>query len=292
MVSAEDRKKIKEKMKSGATLDNATKEVLSEKVFSVNQKAAPVAVNTQNETVTDAPEITTEQRQQIARLNKVFGTYYEPSQAILEQIPNSEVLTDEDRAELFIIEYRPQIKEAMEQYTHQLGEKSDYWRTKGKPQEWRGLCGYIGHEVFCNKKLLRCRPYDKIPNTPIISNNDCAYDMHLVNALYGFFSLLCSSVGLPCKWGDFALFANIPYDSLVQIEKRLTPEDNGLIQKAWREQGESIAAAAEGSRIQPVVALARLNAFHGWTKQTEIYHATQAERKSTEQIAAEMGVIE
>ena len=78
----------------------------------------------------------------------------------------------------------------------------------------------------------------------------------------------------------------------MDIERRLTTADSELVQKAWIEQGESIAAAAEGSRIQPVVALARLNAFHGWTKQTEIYHATQAERKSTEQIAAEMGVIE
>lgn len=164
------------------------------------------------------------------------------------------------------------IQAAMDDYNNKLGYTWETWQTKGKPQMWRGMCSAVGKIFKANRGILKQSVRSDVSQCMPTNNN--AYDYNgKVSALHDFYKELCFYVGLPCKVSDFALFAGIDYTT---IENWAVPTSEGFLfyKKAMAEQAETIAACAEGSRIVSVVGLARLNAFHGWTKTSEVIHNT------------------
>lgn len=162
------------------------------------------------------------------------------------------------------------IQAAMDDYNNKLGYTWETWQTKGKPQMWRGMCSAVGKIFKANRGILKQSVRSDVSQCMPTNNN--AYDYNgKVSALHDFYKELCFYVGLPCKVSDFALFAGIDYTT---IENWAVPTSEGFLfyKKAMAEQAETIAACAEGSRIVSVVGLARLNAFHGWTKTSEVIH--------------------
>lgn len=161
------------------------------------------------------------------------------------------------------------IRAAIDSYNNMIGMTLDDWRTKGKPQQWRGLCMAVGKIFKANRGLLKQSiKYDGVK----MPTNNNAYDYNgKLSLLFDYYKELCSYVGLPCKYRDFGLFAGIDFQSL---ENWSVPTSAGFdfYKKAMAEQADSIAGCAEGSRIVSVVGLARLNAFHGWTKTSEVIH--------------------
>lgn len=164
------------------------------------------------------------------------------------------------------------IQAAMDDYNNKIGFDWELWRTKGKPQQWRGLCSAVGKIFKANRGILKQAVRADIPQCIPTNNNAYDYDGK-VSVLFDFYKDLCFAVGLPCKVSDFALFAGIEYTT---IDAWSAPTSGGydFYKKAMQEQAETIAACAEGSRIVSVVGLARLNAFHGWTKTSEVIHNT------------------
>lgn len=163
------------------------------------------------------------------------------------------------------------IRAAMDDYNNKLGYDWETWQTKGKPQQWRGMCSAVGKIFKKNRGILKQQP--KMQSSGIISNNG-AYDYNgKLSTLFDFYRDLCRFVGLPCKYYDFGDFAGIEFQTLLNWSAP-TSAAFDFYKKAMAEQAESIAACAEGSRIVSVVGLARLNAFHGWTKTSEVIHNT------------------
>lgn len=163
------------------------------------------------------------------------------------------------------------IRAAMDDYNNKIGFDWETWQTKGKPQQWRGMCAAVGKIFKANRGILKQSP--KMQSNGIISNNG-AYDYNgKLSALFDFYRELCRFVGLPCKYYDFGDFAGIDFQTLINWSAP-TSAAFDFYKKAMIEQAESIAACAEGSRIVSVVGLARLNAFHGWTKTSEVIHNT------------------
>lgn len=167
-------------------------------------------------------------------------------------------------------EVKSRISAAMDSYNARIGYDWDHWRTKGKPQEWRGLCRAVGQTVFKPNKGILKESVRKT-NSAMPTNNN-AYDVNeKLPLLLDYYCSICEFVGLPCKVSDFALFAGMEAQN---FDNWSVPTSRGFnfYKKAMELQASSIAACAEGSRIVSVVGLARLNAFHGWTKTSEVIH--------------------